>query len=52
MHDSDYLEVHHINRRHDGGPDRPANLITLCKKCHDNHHNGDHPLDIPFHKLE
>lgn len=25
---------HHIKRRRAGGPDDPANLITLCPKCH------------------
>ena len=42
------LHVHHIIRRIDGGSDRPANLITLCEKCHMDHHNGKKPLDIPF----
>lgn len=42
------LHVHHIVQRKDGGSDRPANLITLCEKCHENHHNGKRPLDIPF----
>ena len=42
------LHVHHIVQRKDGGPDRPANLITLCKRCHTDHHNGKKPLDIPF----
>ncbi len=44
----DHLEVHHIIHRHDGGSDRPSNLITLCEKCHENHHNGKRPLAIPF----
>ena len=44
----EHLHVHHIVQRKDGGSDRPANLITLCEKCHENHHNGKHPLDIPF----
>ena len=44
----EHLEVHHIVQRKDGGSDRPANLITLCEKCHTNHHNGKSPLDIPF----
>ena len=30
----EHLEVHHIVQRKDGGSDRPANLITLCEKCH------------------
>ena len=42
------LHVHHIIQRKDGGSDRPANLITLCERCHTNHHNGKKPLDIPF----
>ena len=40
------LEVHHIIPRAEGGSDRPANLITLCEKCHDTHHHVK-PLDIP-----
>ena len=34
------LEIHHIIQRKDGGTDRPANLITLCKTCHDGYHKG------------
>ena len=48
----EHLEVHHITQRKDGGSDRPANLITLCEKCHTDHHNGKKPLDIPFPKNE
>lgn len=29
------LEVHHIIPRSKGGSDKPTNLITLCKHCHD-----------------
>ena len=42
------LHVHHIIQLKDGGSNRPANLITLCERCHTNHHNGKKPLDIPF----
>jgi len=28
------LEAHHILPRADGGPDTPANLITVCVSCH------------------
>lgn len=28
------LHVHHIQYRINGGPNRPDNLITLCRKCH------------------
>lgn len=47
---SENLEVHHIISRCNGGSDRPENLITLCGKCHENHHNGKYPLTIPFPK--
>jgi len=33
------LEVHHIESRKTGG-DAPNNLVTLCKTCHDGHHDG------------
>ncbi|TKB56772.1 HNH endonuclease [Ferrimonas aestuarii] len=29
-----YLEVHHLTRLADGGPDHPANVIALCPNCH------------------
>jgi hypothetical protein len=34
------LEVHHIVFRRNGGSDEHDNLITLCKTCHDNLHDG------------
>lgn len=36
------LEIHHIKFKSYGGGDRPANLITLCNKCHTspNHKEG------------
>jgi len=34
------LHVHHILARSNGGSDRPNNLITLCKSCHDDLHLG------------
>lgn len=34
------LEVHHIIFRSNNGSDEENNLVTLCKKCHDNVHNG------------
>ena len=39
------LHVHHIESRKTGG-DRPDNLLTLCKKCHDRYHNGEMELKI------
>jgi 5-methylcytosine-specific restriction endonuclease McrA len=29
-----FLEVHHRVRRADGGANAPANLVTLCSRCH------------------
>lgn len=29
------LEIHHLVPKSQGGSDRPDNLITLCKTCHD-----------------
>jgi len=33
--DPEDLETHHIVWRFRGGSDRPKNLVTLCKGCHD-----------------
>ena len=41
------LEVHHLVQRKDGGSDRPDNLITLCKTCHDAYHRGEIKFDKP-----
>lgn len=29
-----FLEVHHLTRLSDGGPDHPKNVIALCPNCH------------------
>lgn len=34
------LEVHHLVFRSEGGSDEPENLITLCRKCHRDYHDG------------
>lgn len=34
------LEVHHRLQRHDGGSNRPSNLITVCHDCHKAFHDG------------
>ncbi|MFX1253276.1 MAG: RNA-guided endonuclease IscB [Promethearchaeota archaeon] len=34
------LECHHIVPKKNGGTDIPANLITLCKTCHELTHKG------------
>lgn len=35
------LQVHHLRGRMEGGAtNRPEELITVCKTCHDDHHRG------------
>jgi len=34
------LEVHHIIQRKDNGSDRPDNMVTLHKTCHEDFHKG------------
>lgn len=41
------LEVHHLIQRKNGGTDRPENLITLCRTCHHNYHEGRFSLEKP-----
>jgi hypothetical protein len=40
------LEVHHIIPRSLGGKDTITNLMTLCKPCHDKHHQGKLLVDV------
>lgn len=35
-----FLEVHHIRRLTDGGPDDPRFMIALCPNCHRRAHHG------------
>lgn len=35
-----FLEVHHMTRISDGGPDDPENVIALCPNCHRRVHEG------------
>ena len=35
-----FLEVHHLKRLRDGGPDDPENVIALCPNCHRRRHQG------------
>lgn len=35
-----YLEVHHLHRLSDDGPDIPSNVIALCPNCHRSAHYG------------
>ena len=34
------LQTHHINGKAEGATDRPEELLTICKTCHDDHHKG------------
>ncbi len=36
-----YLEVHHLFRLSDGGPDHPDHVIALCPNCHRRAHYSD-----------
>ena len=42
--DNGNLQVHHIKPVSQGGGDEPANLITLCKKCHLKRHGKGQKL--------
>ena len=35
-----FLEVHHVVRLSDGGPDTPCNTAALCATCHRELHYG------------
>ncbi|WP_424005615.1 HNH endonuclease (plasmid) [Haloarcula salina] len=35
-----YLEIHHVNRLSDGGPDHPDFVIAICPNCHRKVHHG------------
>lgn len=35
-----YLEVHHIRRLTDGGPDSPNDVTAICPNCHREAHHG------------
>ena len=42
-----YLEVHHIERLSDGGPDHPRWVVAVCPNCHRRaHYAGDEVLRI------
>ena len=38
---SAYLEIHHIHRLADAGPDNPENVVALCANCHRRAHFGE-----------
>ena len=44
------LHVHHIIYRSKGGTDKPDNLITVCKTCHEKIHEGVLKLSMKKHR--
>lgn len=41
-----YLEVHHINRLSDGGPDKPEWVAAVCPNCHGEAHHGENKKTV------
>jgi 5-methylcytosine-specific restriction protein A len=41
-----YLEVHHVVRLTDGGPDIPSNAIAVCPNCHRALHHSRHQNEL------
>ena len=44
------LQVHHIHGKKHGATNRPEELLTVCKTCHDNHHKGLDVIVVKFVK--
>lgn len=38
--DEPFLELHHVRRLADGGPDTPTNAVAVCPNCHRHLHLG------------
>ena len=36
----DWLDPHHVTFRSRGGSNHPNNLVTLCRVCHEDIHDG------------
>jgi 5-methylcytosine-specific restriction endonuclease McrA len=34
-------DLHHVEKRSQGGSDNPQNLVSLCRICHENVHEND-----------
>jgi 5-methylcytosine-specific restriction protein A len=43
---SPYLEVHHVLRLADGGPDTVANAVAVCPNCHRELHYGSRKSEL------
>lgn len=41
-----YLEVHHLHRLADDGPDAPENVAAICPNCHRAAHYASNRLDL------
>jgi 5-methylcytosine-specific restriction protein A len=41
-----FLEVHHIRRLTDGGPDSPAGVAAICPNCHREAHYGEQRMAL------
>jgi len=41
-----FLEVHHLTRLADDGPDTPGNVAALCPNCHRRVHHGSDRLEF------
>jgi 5-methylcytosine-specific restriction enzyme A len=44
-----YLEVHHIRRLSDGGPDHPRWVIAICPNCHRRAHYAEDAVTYNAH---
>jgi hypothetical protein len=40
------LDPHHVIFKSAGGTDTPNNLLTLCRKCHDDIHGGRLKIEV------
>ncbi len=47
-----YLEVHHLRRLADGGPDTVDNVAALCPCCHREVHVGEHADQVRLRLVE
>jgi 5-methylcytosine-specific restriction protein A len=47
-----YLEVHHIRRLSDGGPDAPSGVAAICPNCHRRVHFGAEAASLNDKLLE
>lgn len=47
-----YLEVHHIQRLSDGGPDHPSKVGAICPNCHRAAHFGSEKKEFAQRLLE